>query len=104
MSISRDSHLLPTQVQFTNSLWSHTNPYVVQIGHNLYHKDEVPEHLQWEDQKRDKEVLDNLQERALRARTHKLSPALSRQILRCPNAEALTRQCVPDHGRSTWSI
>eukprot|EP01005_Ploeotia_sp_CARIB1_P001785 NODE_693_length_668_cov_325.946396_g684_i0.p1 GENE.NODE_693_length_668_cov_325.946396_g684_i0~~NODE_693_length_668_cov_325.946396_g684_i0.p1 ORF type:complete len:132 (-),score=40.88 NODE_693_length_668_cov_325.946396_g684_i0:217-612(-) len=36
------------------------NPYIRKIGNHLYHKDEIPKHIRYNDQRRDKEVLDNL--------------------------------------------
>mmetsp|Transcript_124984 Transcript_124984/g.176378 ORF Transcript_124984/g.176378 Transcript_124984/m.176378 type:complete len:128 (+) Transcript_124984:50-433(+) len=35
------------------------NPYIRKVGNHLYHKDEIPRHLRHNDQRRDKEVLDN---------------------------------------------
>eukprot|EP00999_Lentomonas_sp_LEN2_P000853 NODE_1852_length_714_cov_29.432709_g1802_i0.p1 GENE.NODE_1852_length_714_cov_29.432709_g1802_i0~~NODE_1852_length_714_cov_29.432709_g1802_i0.p1 ORF type:complete len:190 (+),score=49.81 NODE_1852_length_714_cov_29.432709_g1802_i0:73-642(+) len=35
------------------------NPYVHKIGNGLFHKDEIPFNLRFNDQRRDKEVMDN---------------------------------------------
>jgi len=64
-----------------NSLWTHPNPFVLQVGNHLFHKDRVPSNLRFNDQKRDKEALDNIRNRFLRERTGDNTPAYSRQAV-----------------------
>jgi hypothetical protein len=64
-----------------NSLWTHPNPFVLQIGNHLFHKDRVPSTLRWNDQKRDKEALDNIRNWALRQSTGDYTAAYSRQAV-----------------------
>eukprot|EP00996_Jenningsia_fusiforme_P003693 NODE_4490_length_800_cov_361.147803_g4152_i0.p1 GENE.NODE_4490_length_800_cov_361.147803_g4152_i0~~NODE_4490_length_800_cov_361.147803_g4152_i0.p1 ORF type:complete len:211 (-),score=23.89 NODE_4490_length_800_cov_361.147803_g4152_i0:95-727(-) len=70
--------------QAVNPLWTHPNPYVVQIGNHLFHKDEIPKGLRHTDQRRDKEVLDNLKNRYLRQKYGDWTTARGRQITYAP--------------------
>eukprot|EP00994_Dinema_validum_P003567 NODE_1807_length_836_cov_1136.322745_g1426_i0.p1 GENE.NODE_1807_length_836_cov_1136.322745_g1426_i0~~NODE_1807_length_836_cov_1136.322745_g1426_i0.p1 ORF type:complete len:210 (+),score=43.25 NODE_1807_length_836_cov_1136.322745_g1426_i0:69-698(+) len=67
-----------------NHAWTHPNPYVYQIGNHLYHKDEIPKHLKYNYQRRDKEVLDNLKNRLLRQKCMDPTPSLNRQLVQRP--------------------
>lgn len=67
-----------------NSAWTHPNPFVTQVGNHIFHKDRVPHGLRFNDQKRDKEALDNVRNRALRNVTADYTPAYTAQAVPPP--------------------
>lgn len=74
-----------------NSAWTHPNPYVEQVGNHLFHKDELPSNLKFNDQRRDKEVIDDLRNRGLRYYLGDKTPSFARHaVQRPPDARPLT--------------